>query len=129
MVPQSSEDSGGRKRRDRPEDGFGTVPKLGDARSSPWKFWTGAWAAEGLHGTNTRSGRDVTFSLETPFVSWPVRNAVHLPGDLVLLQLGDDQICVYDPEKNRIALLAKGRGPIAVMGMEDSAEDSDRGGD
>jgi hypothetical protein len=47
-------------------------------------------------------------------VAWAVRNAVHLPGDTVLLQLGDNQICLYDPEKKQIALVARGRGPIAV---------------
>jgi hypothetical protein len=33
----------------------------------------------------------------------------------VLLQLGFTQICVYDPKKEQIALLARGRGPIAVI--------------
>jgi hypothetical protein len=69
----------------------------------------------------------VSFSFETPFVAWSVRNATHLPSDRILFQLGDDQICVYDPEKKEIALLAEGRGPIAVMQKEESnkAIDSD----
>lgn len=94
---------------------FGWIPRLGDAQSSPWKFWTGFWPYEGLGGENARSGEVAGFAMETPFVAWHVRNATHLPTDKVLLQLGDDQICVYDPEAGQVALLARGRGPIAVM--------------
>lgn len=94
---------------------FGQVPKLGDAQSSLWEFWSGFWPIEGLRGTHATSEKRVHFSLETPFVAWSVRNATHLPTDKVLLQLGDDQLCVYDPETKRIALLTRGRGPIAVM--------------
>jgi hypothetical protein len=99
---------------------FGHVPKLGNAESSPWKFWSGFWPIEGLRGEDDNSGNRVSFSLETPFVAWSVRNATHLPTDKVLLQLGKDQICVYDPEKKQIALLARGRGPIAVMEKKNS---------
>lgn len=97
---------------------FGQVPKLGNAQSSSWEFWSGFWPIEGLRGTQTNSGQRVHFSLETPFVAWSVRNATHLPTDKVLLQLGDDQVCVYDPETKQIALLTQGRGPIAVMENE-----------
>ena len=31
-------------------------------------------------------------------------------------------ICVYAPEKNHIALLARGRGPIAIFGKDTPAE-------
>jgi hypothetical protein len=88
---------------------------LGDAQSSSWEFWSGFWPIEGLRGTQANSEKRVHFSLETPFVAWSVRNATHLPTDKVLLQLGDEQICVYDPETKKIALLTRGRGPIAVM--------------
>ena len=94
---------------------FGEVPKLGSAKSSAWEFWSGFWPIEGLRGTQTNSGERIHFSLETPFVAWSVRNATHLPTDKVLLQLGDDQVCVYDPKTKQIALVTKGRGPIAIM--------------
>ncbi|MDF3128092.1 hypothetical protein P0Y35_02665 [Kiritimatiellaeota bacterium B1221] len=94
---------------------FGPVPKLGDADSSLWSFRTGFWPVEGLRGTRVGSDERVWFSLETPFLAWSVRNATHLPSDKVLLQLGDDQLCIYDPETKRIALLTEGRGPIAVI--------------
>jgi hypothetical protein len=53
---------------------------------------------------------------------WYVRNATHLPTDKILLQLAKDQICIYDPEKEQIAFLAKGRGPIAVMEKDDKPQ-------
>ena len=94
---------------------FGPVSRLGEAQSSKWDFSSGFWPIEGLSGTEKISGERVWVSLETPFVAWVVRNVVHLPTDKVLLQLGDDQICIYDPEKKQIALVAQGRGPIAVL--------------
>ena len=103
---------------------FGQVPKLGDAQSSSWEFWAGFWPIEGLRGNETNSEKRVSLSFETPYVAWSVRNVTHLPTDKVLLQLGDDQICVYDPEKKQIALLTRGRGPIAVMENESRTKPS-----
>jgi hypothetical protein len=40
---------------------------------------------------------------------------MQLPGDLVLFQLGENQICVVDPNLKKVALLAHGRGPVAVI--------------
>jgi hypothetical protein len=97
---------------------FGPVSKLGDAQSSAWQFRTGFWAYAGLSGIETNSGERVRFSFETPFVNWYIRNAVHLPTDKVLFQLGNEQICLYDPVKKQIALVARGRGPVAVVGNE-----------
>jgi hypothetical protein len=94
---------------------FGQVPKLGNANASAWEFQAGFWPIEGLHGTNKSTAEKVHISFETPFVAWNVRNAVHLPSDKVLFQLGNDQICVYDPLKKQVALLTRGRGPIALI--------------
>ena len=55
----------------------------------------------------------VRLSLETPFVQWFVRAPVQLPGDLAVFQLGPHQICVVDPNERKVALLVKGRGPVA----------------
>ena len=52
-------------------------------------------------------------------MKWIVRLVTHLPTDQVLFQLGGDQICLYDPEKKQVALVARGRGPIAVIGKKD----------
>ncbi len=93
---------------------IGSVSKLGEAQNSTWEFWAGFWPVEGLRG-ESKTGAKAGFSYETPFGSWVVRNATHLPTDKVLLQLGFDQICVYDPAMRKIALITKGRGPVAVM--------------
>jgi hypothetical protein len=94
---------------------MGQVPKLGSAKVSAWEFNTSFWGAMGMRGKDKKSGRRVRISLQTPFVSWSIRDAVHLPGDKVLFQLSHNQICLYDPEKQEIALLALGSGPVAVI--------------
>ena len=98
---------------------FGSIPKLGTATTSKWEFQAGFWSIEGLTGKVIGSEKETYFfSYETPFGEYWVRNATHLPTDKLLLQLGDNQICVYDPHRKQIALLARGRGPVAVI--EDS---------
>jgi len=94
---------------------FGEVAKLGAATQSPWQFWVGFWAAEGLQGENKDTKEKVRFSYETPFGMWYVRNGIQLPSDKVLFQLGRDQICVFDPTTRKVAYFAKGRGPVAVL--------------
>lgn len=93
----------------------GKVPDLGSATNSQWEFWAGFWPVEGLRASRKETGEYVRFSYETPFGAWTVRNAVHLPSDLVLFQLGDDQICAFDPVERRVALLWRGRGPVPVI--------------
>lgn len=97
---------------------IGPIRRLGGARDSDWEFWAGFWAMEGIRGSNKTTNETTRLSLETPFMAWRVRNATHLPTDKVLLQLGEDQICLYDPIQKQIALLVKGRGPVAVMEVD-----------
>ncbi len=101
----------------------GKVESLSQEGSGKWTFSTGFWAAQGLRGdpagetpgaTRDRK-KSIQLALETPFVSWEVRNAVLLPGDKVLFQFGKNQICLFDPGTMRLALLCRGRGPVAVM--------------
>jgi hypothetical protein len=94
---------------------FGEAPSLGGAVNSQWKFDSGFWPVEGLRASDKATGQQVRFSYETPFGEWTVRNAVQLPSDKVLFQLGDDQICVFDPANRRVALLWHGRGPVPIM--------------
>lgn len=94
---------------------FGTVQELGGANKSHWKFETGFWPIEGLRATDTTTDKSIRFSYETPFGQWYIRNAVHLPSDLALFQLGDDQICIFEPASNKVALLWRGRGPVPVI--------------
>lgn len=94
---------------------FGQSARLDTAKNSQWEFWSGFWPIEGLRGTQTNTGEQVHFSFETPFGAWNVRNATLLPSDKVLFQMGQDQICIFDPTAKRVALVTKGRGPVAVM--------------
>jgi hypothetical protein len=94
---------------------FGHVQSLGSATNSLWEFWSGFWPMEGLRAWNKTTSQSVHFAYETPFGSWTVRNAVHLPSDKVLFQLGEDQICIFDPVLRQVALLWHGRGPVALI--------------
>lgn len=96
---------------------FGDVPKLGIEKSD-WSFETGFWPIEGFRGKNQKNGEEIYFSLETPFVAWNVRSATQLPGDDVVFQLGDDQICLLEPSTKKIALIARGQGPVVVLPKE-----------
>jgi hypothetical protein len=91
---------------------FGHVPSL--ASKSEWEFSTGFWTVDGIRCENKKVNASVRFSLATPFAAWIVRNATHLEGDNVIFQLGENQICILDPESRRIGLIARGKGPIVA---------------
>lgn len=91
---------------------YGQVPSL--VPDSDWEFHTGFWAFDGIRGKNKRTGAKVHYALETPYSMWNVRNATQIEGDMVVFQLGKSQICALHPESRRIALLARGKGPIVA---------------
>ena len=91
----------------------GDVPRF-RADKSGWEFRFG-WMAGGLYGVNTADGRTLDVSLETVFVRWPVGYPTQLPNGQVVFQLGRNQICLLDPDERKVALLAKGRGPVVAM--------------
>lgn len=100
----------------------GIVPVLPMDLNNGWVwFWVmvvfsaGFWPVEGLRGKDPVSGKEIRFAYETPFGAWTVRNAVLLPSDKVLFQLGNDQICGFSPVDRRVALLWRGRGPVPVI--------------
>jgi hypothetical protein len=92
---------------------FGDAPILGS--SSPWESRTGFWPVQGITSRNVEDGTHVRLSLETPLVHWAARNATQLPGGTLVFQLGDDQICQLDPVTRRVALLARGKGPVVSL--------------
>jgi hypothetical protein len=96
-------------------DNYGKVPDLGSATNGDWKFSTGFWPGVGLQASNKATRAQVRFAFETFFVDWAVRNAVHLPTDKVFFQLGHYQLCAFDPSTLQVALLWRGRGPVAVI--------------
>jgi len=91
----------------------GDVPRF-HADKSGWRFWFG-WMAGRLDGYNENTGKGVRVSLETPFLTWPVYYPTQLPTGQVIFQLGENQICIFDPNEKKIALLAKGRSPVVTM--------------
>ncbi|MGQ0633026.1 MAG: hypothetical protein ACT4QC_00295 [Planctomycetaceae bacterium] len=93
----------------------GRTSRVGAGRESSWTFEAGYWANAGLHGDNSKTGARVHFSLETPFLAWPVRHVTLLPADVVLFQLSRNQICVLEPTTAKIARIAFGHAPIVVM--------------
>lgn len=98
---------------------FGEARWLGSTNGQ-WTFSSGFWPIEGLRAKNTQNHQLVRFSYETPFGAWIVRNVVRLPDDKALFQLGNDQICVFDPETRKVALLWHGRGPAPVLENADA---------
>lgn len=84
------------------------------AGHSDWRFNAGFWDAEGITGINQKENKKVRYALETPFVSWSVRNVTQLPGDLLVFQLSDEQICLLDPHAKLISLIARGKGPVVA---------------
>lgn len=97
------------------------APQIGDAKQSDWyDFRTGSWSSEGFWGRNKKTNKKVHVSFEIPYGNyWWVRFVTHLPTDKILFQLGRDQICLYDLNKKQVALVARGRGPVAVIGKKD----------
>lgn len=93
---------------------FGDAALLVGEQGSEWRFESGFWPLEGLSGRNSGTREQFHLSLETPLVRWPVRDVVQLEGDLLVFQLGRDQICLLDPHGKRIALLARGRGLVVA---------------
>jgi len=96
----------------------GPVPAIGAALESPWHFRTSAWGSEGMWGRNRTTGETLRLAFGTPVLDWPIWMAIHLPGDRILFVLGRDQICLLDLPTRRVALLAKGRGMVALIARE-----------
>jgi hypothetical protein len=99
---------------------FGEASPLGSATNGEWKFWAGFWPIEGLGVENKATHTRMHYSYETPFGAWTVRNAVQLPSNKLVFQLGHDQICAFDPQSRKVALLWHGRGPVPVMDKTES---------
>jgi hypothetical protein len=91
---------------------FGPVPSI--ASDTDWEYRTGFWAIEGISGENKKENLRFYFSLETPIESWLVQNATQIEGDYVVFQLGYDQICILHPQTKKIAMIARGKGPIVA---------------
>ena len=68
----------------------------------------------GIRFGRKSTGDELRIALDTPFESWWGRCITILPGDLVVLELGQ-QVCVLSMPTQRIAFLARGQGPVVLM--------------
>ena len=73
-------------------------------------------SAERQNGSAQETGKSIIafYWVHAPFVQWRIRNGTHIAGDYGVFLLGKDQICIMDPEKKRIALIARGFGPVVA---------------
>lgn len=94
---------------------FGKVPRLGSASTKPMGG-LGRILGGGRHHPHAwgREGR-IACRVRDPVRGLRCARSVQLPGDVVVFQLGADQICALDIEARKVALLCRGRGPVVVM--------------
>jgi hypothetical protein len=103
---------------------YGIIPALGGTNTS-WEIWHRIGR---LRGYNKKISRGFWFSMETPFCSWDISDAILLPGDKILLRLyirkvrAQGHICIYDPDTDQLAVIARGRSPLAVLKKENSVD-------
>lgn len=78
-----------------------------------WRALPGFWAAQGIE---IRKGDEPAYSLvlDTPFVSWFIRNAVILPHEQSIFQI-EDMLVILDMPSRRLGFLTIGRGPVVVL--------------
>ena len=90
-----------------------------------WEFESDYWASltvssikQGYEPYSNYTGEKfvsiVNYIVHTPFVQWRIRSGSHIAGDYGVFNLGEDQICILDPAKKRIALIARGFGPVVA---------------
>ncbi|MBM4102584.1 MAG: hypothetical protein FJ263_00835 [Planctomycetes bacterium] len=82
-----------------------------------WRAYTRFWPIEGLTLENESTKESIHLAMETPFLAWYARQATILPNDEVVFEVGG-QICLFDRQSRKLALLAKGYGPVVLL--EDS---------
>ena len=93
---------------------FGYLDRLPNVQTNEWRYQVGFWAAGGIAAERIATEKYEHFAFETPFGSWPIRNATQISENQVVFQLGDDQICILDRARKQIARVANGRGPVVV---------------
>ena len=94
--------------------GWGTAPQIGSATNSTWHFSWGHWPTVGMYGKDNTTGQRIRVAFGNPVIQWPMWRAIHLPDDMVLFQLGWDQLCLLDVKKRTISLWDRGHGPVAL---------------
>jgi hypothetical protein len=92
---------------------FGRAADLRPPIEREYDVETGYWPMEGLRIYDSSGERIFQLALEAPFVAWHARCATVLPRGLVVYQL-EGQIVILELASRKIALLARGFGPVVV---------------
>lgn len=99
---------------------YGLIPGL-EGTNASWEVWHYVGR---MRGHNKKKSQSFWFTPGTPFCSWNISDAILLPGDKVLFRLYIrshrtlDHICIYDPLADQLAVIARGRSPLAVLKNE-----------
>ena len=105
------------------QPGRGDIPRIGDANRAGWKF---SYDMLGLRGENIKDGRMLRFHyFSAPFVLWGIWHPTQLPNGQVIFQLGNQQICLLDPDSRKIAVIAKGYCPVLTITKLDEIPKTD----
>ena len=92
---------------------FGPVPII-NAQDEP-EYETGVWPIEGIFSYDYDASQyRFHYAMETPIALWSIRYPTHIETGLAVFQLGGDQLCILDPNKKQIALIARGTKPLVV---------------
>ena len=103
----------------RNDSPFDEAASFGNLTNSHWIVATRQWEGSlGCYDVRSRPYCREYIYFETVFCYWPARHPVYVSSDLVLFQLGPDQICIFSPDQYKIALLWHGRGAVPVIDRE-----------
>lgn len=84
-----------------------------------WDVYGEVWSGTGLRFRNRKMNDEFNVAMGTPIDIWRVRLAYLLPDGKVVFQLGGNQICIADPERKCIAVVARGRNPVVGLKHKD----------
>ena len=73
------------------------------------------WYAGCLEIRNEQLGIKFVVAIDTPFIARQICLATQLPEGKVVFQIGEGEICIADPVKKCIAVIAKGKYPVVTM--------------
>ncbi|MFK7820167.1 MAG: hypothetical protein AB8G99_15710 [Planctomycetaceae bacterium] len=77
-----------------------------------WTFYGDIWG-NGIRAESPRKTRQFGFSC--PLFGWTCNEVTRLPNGVAVFRFGEDQICLYDPETNRAALLGRGTSVLPLL--------------
>lgn len=82
------------------------------SKEGHWEFFGDVWG----RGLQARKGsRHLSFGFSSPLLGWVCDEVTRLPNGVALFRLGPDQVCLFDPDTNRAALLGRGRSVVPIL--------------